>query len=153
MKKIKYTFRLSFLALVVLTISCEEQEFGELGESRDKIGPATGTYAVQSLTLTEGVSSFVISEVTNLSGFSLILNSTGGLPSTYEINTDLVPLNISASGNWDFDNRERPSQIIFNDGEGSVVLQAMPLGFDYLLKVEFEPSCYGVIYELVLEKQ
>ncbi|MEM6522395.1 MAG: hypothetical protein AAGF85_04935 [Bacteroidota bacterium] len=153
MKNLNDILKFGFLAFLVFIASCDEQEFGEVGEPRDKVAPASGTYSVQSLTLSEGVTSFVVSEFTDLSGFSLVLNSTGGSPSTYEINTDLVPLYISSSGNWDFDNRERPSQIIFNDGEGSVDLQAMPLGFDNLLKVEFTPSCNEVVYELVLEKQ
>lgn len=152
MKKINRIFQIGCLFAFGLMFSCDEQEFGQLGETRDKIGPVAGVYSLKTLTQSEGLREFVVSDVADFSDFSLTMVVSAGIPATYEINSGLVPLNIEPTGSWDFDNRERPSAVIFNETD-IITLDAPTLGFDNLLQLSFEPSCNGVVYSLILEKQ
>ncbi|KYP13598.1 DUF5004 domain-containing protein [Flavihumibacter sp. CACIAM 22H1] len=154
-----------------LLLSCEPENFGPvIKETTDNnIAALSGTWKITSAKQTDEEASlknspYVSSIITNdfpYTEFQLSLESQGGLPTGFATTPGNAPRVIPfASGKWEVDNPEAPSQVAFINGTDTMraVLGAYPSAFrsSFILKiprVNAESGKTTMMYEYQFTKQ
>lgn len=128
------------LGLLLIT-GCRPDEFGDLQPAQNNIDAISGTWKLISVVQKdEGAeiknSPFVTIDLTSIFPYnssSLVLNTSGGQPSTYTYNRGTAPAIItSASGSWKVDDITNPKVISFINGSDTTKMSvgSYPRSFD-----------------------